>query len=368
MVYVGLTLAAVFDAVIAIERGYEPYLVVPGVPPGSSAEAAAAAAAHGVLVAYFPAQKPALDAAYAASLAGIPDGQAEDRGVLVGRQVATGLIAARTDDGRDDPEPYAPAPEPGVWRPTPPAFLAAQTPWMATMRPLLLRSPAQFRPGPPPALDSFRYARDFNETRLYGARDGSRRTAEQTETARFWTELVQQQYNRTLRDLVTRLGLDLREAARALALGSTVIADSFIACWDAKYAYGYWRPVTAIPAGHTDGNRRTAADPAWEPLAPTPNHPEYPSAHTCGTAALGASAAALVGRDRIELDISSAVTGTTRHFDRVDDLGWDIENARVYIGYHWRTAGEVGSWLGGRIARWALPRYFRATHDGNRND
>ena len=362
MVYIGLTQAAVYDAVIAIEGGFEPYLIVPAVPPGSSSPAAAAAAAYGVLVTYFPAQKPALDAAYAASLAGIPDGPAEDRGVLVGQQVAAGLVAARIDDGRDDPETFAPTPGPGVWRPTPPALLAAQTPWMATMKPLLLRSAAQFRPAPPPALGSMRYARDFRETRLYGAKSGSLRTAEQTETARFWTELVQQQHNRTLRNLVTRLGLDLREAARALALGTAVMADSLIACWDAKYAYGFWRPVTAIPAGDTDGNDRTAADPAWEPLAPTPNHPEYPSAHTCVTAGLGAAAAALVGRDRIELDVASTVTGTTRHFHHVNDLERDIENARVYVGYHWRTSGEVGSQLAEQVAGWALQCYFRVTH------
>jgi hypothetical protein len=224
------------------------------------------------------------------------------------------------------------------------------------------------RPSPPPALDSFRYARDFNETRLYGARNGSLRTAAQTETARFWTELVQSQYNRTLRTLVTRLGLDLRGAARALAVGTTVIADSFIACWDAKYAYGYWRPVTAIPAGDSDGNPRTEGDPLWEPLAPTPNHPEYPSAHTCGTAALGAAAAVLVGSDRIKLDVSSTVTGTTRHFDRVDNLERDIEDARVYIGYHWRTAGEVGSRLGEQVVRWSLKHFFRATSEAKSDD
>jgi hypothetical protein len=362
MMYVALAQAAVYDAVVAIEGGFQPYLIVPGVPPGSSPEAAAAAAAYGVLVYYFPAQKPALDAAYAASLAAIPDGTAEDRGVLVGEQVAAGLVAARIDDGRDDPETFTPTPVPGVWRPTPPAFAAAQTPWLATMKPLLLERPDQFRPGPPPALDSRRYARDFEETRLYGAKTGSLRTAEQTETARFWTELVQQQHNRTLRNLVTRLGLDLREAARTLALGTAVMADSLIACWDAKFAYGYWRPVTAIPAGDTDGNAETAADPAWEPLAPTPNHPEFPSAHTCVTAALGAAAAELVGGSRIDLDVASTVTGTTRHFRHLADLERDIESARVYIGFHWRTSGEVGSRLGERVAGWELRRFFRPIH------
>ena len=367
MLYVALTQVAVYDAVVAIEGGFEPYLVVPGVPPGSSPEAAAAAAAYGVLVSYFPAQKPALDAAYAASLAAIPAGTARDRGVLVGQQVAAGLVAARIDDGRDDPETFTPTPAPGVWRPTPPAFAAAQTPWLATTKPLLLKRPDQFRPGPPPALDSRRYARDFNETRLYGAKTGSLRTAEQTETARFWTELVQQQHTRTLRNLVTRLGLDLRESARALALGTAVMADSLIACWDAKFAYGYWRPVTAIPAGDTDGNDKTAADVTWEPLGTTPNHPEYPSAHACVTAGLGAAAAELVGSNRIDLDVASTVTGTTRHFEHVADLERDIENARVYIGFHWRTSDEVGSRLAERVARWEVQRFFRPVHrrDGN---
>jgi hypothetical protein len=362
MMYVALTQLAMYDAVVAIEGGFEPYLIVPGVPPGSSPEASAAAAAYGVLVNYFPAQKPALDGAYAASLAAIPDGTAEDRGVLVGQQVAAGLVAARIDDGRDDPETYTPTSAPGVWRPTPPAFAAAQTPWLATMKPLLLERPDQFRPGPPPALDSPQYARDFNETRLYGAKTGSLRTAEQTETARFWTELVQQQHNRTLRNLVTRLGLDLREAARALALGTAVMADSLIACWDAKFAYGYWRPVTAIPAGDTDGNDETAAEPAWEPLAPTPNHPEYPSAHASVTAGLGAAAAELVGSNRIDLDVASTVTGTTRHFEHVADLERDIENARVYIGFHWRTSDEAGARLARRVSRWEIRRFFRPVH------
>src|SRR5947207_2475661 len=144
--YVGLTQAAIYDAVIAIDGGLHPYLIVPGVPPGSSDEAAAAAAAYGVLVGYFPAQKPALDAAYATSLAGIPDGTAKDRGVLVGQQVAAGLIAARIDDGRNASVPLAPTPGPGVWQPTPPAFLPALHPWLGAMKPLLLASASQFRP------------------------------------------------------------------------------------------------------------------------------------------------------------------------------------------------------------------------------
>ena len=361
-IYIGLTQAAVYDAVVAIEKGFQAYLIVPGVPPDSSAEAAAVAAAYGVLVSFFPAQKPALDVAYAASLAGIPHGTALDRGVLVGQQVATGLLAARTDDGRGAPGTFTPAAAPGVWRPTPPAMLPALSPWIATMKPLLLQTASQFRPGPPPALTSIQYARDFNETRLYGAKTGSLRTAEQTEVARFWTENVPQQLNRTLRNLVVRLGLDLPHAARALAMGTTTMADALIACWDAKYTYGYWRPATAIPAGDTDGNDRTVADPTWEPLLPTPNHPEYTSAHNCATAAIGATAAELVGSNRIELDVTSTVTGTTRHYTHVNDLERDIVNARVWVGYHWRTSDQVGYQLGEQVTRWALSRRFRPIH------
>jgi hypothetical protein len=358
MVYMGLVQAAVYDAVIAVEGGFEPYLIVPGVPPGSSPEAAAAAAAYGVLVGYFPAQKAALDVAYSASLAAIPDGPAEDRGVLVGQQVAAGLSAARIDDGRGAPITFTPTPAPGVWRPTPPALLPALTPWMAAVKPFLLDEASQFRPGPPPALGSRRYARDFEEVRLYGGKTGSLRTPEQEATGRFWTEHVAPHYNRNLRSVVSKLSLNLREAARALGLANTTIADSLIACFDAKYEYGYWRPVTAIPLANTDGNGKTTADPAWEPLLPTPNHPEYPSAHNCATAAFGATVAELVGGSHIDLDMTSTATGATLHFERLNDLKRSIQDARVYTGFHWRTSDEVGYRLGERVSRWALKRYF----------
>jgi hypothetical protein len=357
--YVGLTQAAVYDAVVAVDGGFRPYLIVPGVPPGSSDAAAAAAAAYGVLVGFFPAQKPALDVAYAASLAGIADGTAKDRGVLVGQQVAAGLLAARIDDGRDAAVPFAPTPGPSVWQPTPPAFLPALTPWLGVMKPLLLNSPSQFRPGPPPALNSAQYARDFNETRLYGALNGSLRTPHETETALFYTENAAQQYNRALRGFVSGRELNLRDAARALAMADTTMADALIACWDAKDTYAFWRPVTAIPAGDTDGNSRTTADPNWLPLRPTPNHPEYPSAHNCLAGALSESLSEITGSDTINLDVSSTVTGTTRHYRRADDLKRDIVNARVFVGFHWRTSGEVGFTLGTDVASWALHHYFQ---------
>jgi hypothetical protein len=357
--YVGFAQAAVYDAVVAINGRFRPYLASPVVRRPASPDAAAATAAYRVLVTYFPLQKQMLDSAYAESLAAVPDGAKQDNGVSVGEQAAAALIAARTDDGRNAPGTYEPTPAPGVWRPTPPALLPALAPWLATTRPLLLNGPAQFRPGPPPALNSARYARDFDEARRYGAKNGSVRTAEQTEAALFWTENVPQQLNRTLRNLVVRLGLDLTDAARALVMGGTTMAEALIACWDAKYAYGAWRPITAIPAAGTDGNDRTTADPTWEPLLPTPNHPEYPSAHNCVTAALAATAVQLIGHEAIDLDVSSAVTGTSRQYRYVGDLEHDIVNARVWAGFHWRTSDKVGYQLGTDVATWALDRYFR---------
>ena len=254
--------------------------------------------------------------------------------------------------------PFAPTPRPGVWQPTPPAFLPALSPWLGVMKPLLLDSASQFRPGPPPALDSRQYARDYNETRLYGALNGSLRTAQQTETALFWTENAAQLYNRALRGFVSGRQMNLRDAARALAMADTTMADALIACFDAKDTYAFWRPVTAIPAGGTDGNDRTTADRNWLPLRPTPNFPEYPSAHTCLAGALGESLSKIAGSDVINLDVSSTVTGTTRHYQNVDDLKRDIIDARVLVGYHFRTSGEVGFKLGTDVAHWALHHYF----------
>jgi hypothetical protein len=361
MIYMGLTQAAVYDAVVSIQGGFEPYLIHPGVPPGASPEAAAATAAHGVLSAYFPTQKPALDAALAAALAAVPDGASEARGTLVGRQVAAGIVAARVEDGRDapfDPEPtFLSA---GVWRRTPPAFAQAQTPWVAKMTPLLLRSTSQFQPGPPPALTSRRYARDFEETRLYGAKNSAVRTPAETETALFYTDSVVGMNNRALRSVIARRRLDLTGAARALAMGDMVIADADAACLQAKYAYWFWRPVTAIPLAGADGNPATVADPAWVPLRDTPNHPEYPGAHGCNTAALGAVVADLLGTDRIELDLASNVTATIHHLATVADLEHEIVNARTWIGFHFRHSSETGVRLGERVAHWALDRYFQS--------
>jgi hypothetical protein len=226
-----------------------------------------------------------------------------------------------------------------VWQPTPPALAPALTPWLAKVRPLLLRRPSQFRPGAPPALSSALYAHDLRETERLGGADSPDRTPAQTEIARFWSEPTAAQYQRALRGYVA--GSSTRDAARLLATVDVTTADALIACWDAKYTYGFWRPVTAI--GH-----------GWQPLLVTPNHPEYPSAHGCTTAALAETLARLAGTRRIGLTVSSTVTGATQRFATADDLERQIVDARVWGGLHFRDSVLVGERLGRAVARFDL--------------
>ena len=350
---------AVYDAVVAIEGGFEPYLIVPGVPPGASAEAAAAAAAHGVLVAVLPVAGPR-STPPTASLAGIPDGPGEERGVLVGQQVAAGLVARAPTTAAARPFPFDPVPAPGVWRPTPPAF-AARAASLAGGRDAAADRESVAVPARPPAGARQPPLRArLRRGALYGGATGSLRTPEQTETALFWTEFAPQQYNRAARSAVVSRGLSLREAARALAMADSAMTDAIIACWDAKTTYAFWRPVTAIPGGDSDGNARTAADPAWQPLRPTPNHPEYPSAHNCLAGALGEAISEVGGSRRDRSRCLEHRHGTTRHYERVADLQRDIVDARVFAGFHWRTSDEVGFRLGQRVARAGLRHSFEA--------
>jgi hypothetical protein len=337
--YLAFVQQAVDDAVVSAQGGRAPYAPTVPAAPGASAEAAAAAAAHRVLATYLPDQQAALDAAYAASLAAEPPGAPRSAGVLVGEQAAAQIVSARVGDGRDAPVTFTPAPAPGVWRPTPPALAPALTPWLAKVRPLLLRRPSQFRPGPPPALSSALYAYDLRETERLGGADSTDRTPAQTEIARFWSEPTAAQYQRALRGYAA--GRDIAGEARLLATVDVTAADALIACWDAKYAYGFWRPVSAI--GH-----------GWQPLLVTPNHPEYPSAHGCTTAAVAEALAKLSGTRRIGLTVTSTVTGTTQRFATADDLERQIVDARVWGGLHFRNSVRVGERLGRAVAGFDL--------------
>jgi hypothetical protein len=318
-----------------------------------------------VLNHYLPAQQATIvDPAYAASLATLPDDQARADGVATGEQVAQQLIDVRDDDGfRDSVQPYVPPdpPVPGVWlptAPTPPVGL-----YMPFMTPFSLHAADQFRPGGPPALRSKRWARDYNEVKAIGSATSTTRTAEQTVAARFWAESPVPQARGAFRKFVLDHGLDIVGAARFMAMVSVTYGDAFIACFDAKYHYAFWRPITAVRAGDTDGNPVTAGDAAWSPLLPaTPNHPEYPSAHSCITPAAGIVIQRFLRTRDIDFTIPSLTGLGDRHFDRPGDLTADVSNGRIWGGIHFRSAVVDGAGIAKKVANWVLSHHFQPSH------
>jgi VCPO second helical-bundle domain len=352
---------AVYDSVTAIEGGYRPFAIDVDAPAGASAEAAVAAAAHRVLVHYLPAQAPGiLDPAFTASLATIADGQEKTDGVATGEQVATLFIAERADDGFRAPVTYTPPdpPIPGVWIPTAPTPPIGT--YLGLMRPFSLASADQFRPSGPPALDGKKWARDYNEVKEIGSSTSTTRTGEQTLAARFWAEPPVQQARGSFRKFVLDHELDVVDASRFMAMISVTYADALIACFDAKYHYTFWRPVTAIRAGDTDGNEETLGDTTWSPLLPaTPNHPEYPSAHSCITPAGGRVVARFLGTGEIDFTVPSLTGIGDRHFDQVKDLQYEVSNARIWGGIHYRSAVEDGMTIGKKTVGQVLAHHFQ---------
>jgi hypothetical protein len=360
--YMGFVQAAVYDAVVGIDRRYEPYRFHARAPHGTSTQAAAVAAAHKVLVTYSPYAQATLDAAYATALAQIPDGKAKTRGVAFGTLAADNLIAMRANDGRNAPVLFTQPPAPGVWRPTPPAFLPMAVPWMGSVTPLLLRSGAQFgEPGPPPALTSARYTRDFNEVKTLGSATSATRTPEQTNTALFFSGNAPIQVNAALRDQMTVRHPDIVDAARMFAAVDMSEADAIISVWHTKYLYGFWRPITAINLADTDGNPATIADPTWTPLLTTPPYPEYVSGYSGLTGAFTQALEDTLGTPHLQLTlISTAVPGAVRSYESGESLRDDVVNARVWLGIHFRFSDTGGVEMGQQVADWALTHYFGA--------
>ena len=356
---------AVYDAVTAIEGGYEPFANDVEAPAGASPQAAVAAAAHRILEHYLPGQEAAIvDPAYTASLATIPDGPAKTSGTAFGEAVADLLIAQRADDGfRAATPPYVPPNPPvaGVWLPTGPTPIG---PYLGAMRPFALDSADQFRPLGPPALESKEWAREYDEVKELGSSTSTTRTAEQTVAARFWGEAPVQQAHNAFRKLVADHELDVADAARFMAMVSVAYADGLIACFDAKYHFLWWRPITAIRAGDTDGNDATAGDPAWSTLLPgTPNHPEYPSAHSCITPTAGPVIARFLGTPKIDFTIPSLTGLGDRSYERAADLEYDVANARIWGGIHFRSAVEDGAEIAKKTAHHVLAHHFKPAGD-----
>src|SRR5215471_2962472 len=326
-------------------------------------QAAAVAAAHKILVTYVPSAQASLDADYATSLAQVPDGPAKTNGIAFGTRTAGNLIRQRADDGRNAPIFFTQPPAPGVWRPTPPANLPMYDPWLAFVTPMLVRSATQFGPpGPPPALTSARYTRDFAEVKAFGAVNSTVRTPAQTSTAMFFSGNALVQFNTALRDQVTVRHLDIVDAAHMFAAVDMATADADITVWHAKYIYGFWRPITAIQLADTDGNPATSPDPSWMPVIATPPYPEYPSGYNAVAATVSRSLADVFHTQNLNLTLTSTAVPDVRHYDSGAALRQDVVDARVWLGIHFRTADTVSRNLGIRLADWVLDHYFQPVH------
>jgi hypothetical protein len=380
MIYMAYVEAAVYDAVTKIEHRYRPYHHFEVGAGNASVQAAVASAAYSTLVHYLGDPSGTLAAHYAASIAALPADKTTTRGVAVGAAAAADIERLRTGDGLDastavfgGPFTYD-ASNAGQWQVVPPfVSVGAQTPWVAFMRPFMLRRASQFRAQPPPALGSAQYAADFNETKDYGSATSAVRTADQTAVAQFWNANVINQQNQLYRDVAVQHGMDLVHTVHLMAMGSLTIADAGIACFDSKYTYLFWRPYSAIRNADLDGNAATTADPAWSPLLGTPNHPEYPAAHGCLTSALADVLERALGTQAIDVTIWGATGGgttltTQRHFADTQQLKDEIVNARVWAGLHWRNSVLAGNGVGDAVAGWALHRYFGSLDDEGDGD
>jgi hypothetical protein len=357
---------AMHDAVQAIQQRFETYS--PGITPTSgSVIAAAAKAARDVLAHAFPPQVAMLDAAYSAYLAAHQIA-ANDPGVAAGAQAAAACILGRVNDGAYP----VPAPTffggtgPGEWRPT--VFTATGEPapmsvsWMATTQPFTVMHSSQFFAPKPPRLTSNRYTRDYNEVKALGRNVDSARTPEQTAIATFHSGNTVVLWNQTLRALADQYITNVGDSARMFALVNMAMADAGMSAWQAKIQYNVWRPSTAIQLGDTDGNRSTAANPAWQPLFPNPNYPDY----TSGANSLSGSATEMLRlffrTDRVNFSMIGPTT--SRFFTRFSDAADEVVSARVYMGIHFRFADEASRKQGMRVARWAY-KYFLRSLDGD---
>ena len=358
--HLAMVQGAVYDAVNAIEGGYQPYLGAPAVAdPGDSSPAAVATAAYRVLVTLFPTQQVTLDGQLAASLALIPDGPAKTGGIEVGEATAAAMLAARTNDGRFTQFTVVEGFGPGQWRRTPPLFVFEPAPWVGNVRPFLVPSAAGLRSEGPKALTSVTYTRDFKEVKAVGSLTSTLRTADQTDAALFWQANGAGLFNAIFRQLADTQDLDIAEAARMFAMANLAGADGAIGCWNDKYYWNFWRPVTAIREAGTDGNAQTVPDPNWTPLFATPPFPEHPSGHSCISSAVVATLQEFFGTDKMSFSTFSTFSGTTRGFDRFSTAIKEIIDARVWAGIHFRTADTQGAALGRKVAEFLDENYFQ---------
>lgn len=340
---------SVHDAVNGITKRYRTYMPTEPAISGASPNAAAIGAAHEALRTLFSGSAGDLDTKFLASLA-LHGVDPADPGIAYGRAAAAAILAARASDGASMAQFNYMAPGaglPGIWQPltAQPALL----PGWGNVTPFVLRSGDQFRPGPPPPLNSEQYARDVNEIMEIGALNSTVRSADQTKYSTFWLASPVAIWSQPLTDLIEHHGFDLSERARTYALVYTSAADSSIACWDAKYTYNFWRPQPAIRRADEDGNDRTVPDAAWAPLFTTPRHPEYPSGHTTNSTAMVRIMQFIFG-DVPAIPVSSTIGPNTREWAAFEEGLDEVIEARIWSGLHFRTADEVGSKQGAKVA------------------
>ncbi len=350
--FMGMVHAAMFDAVNSIERRYRRYLVQLPATPATSKEAAAAAAAAAVLATIDAKTADEMKGALATYLAAIPDGAAKSDGVKLGEAVAAKVLEARANDGSDAPDDYRPRTTPGVYVPT--AITLAS--FWPNVKPFAMAKGSQFRPGPPISLESTEWATDYNELKDYGGQNSTKRTAQQTETARFWLAGAPVAYHPFVRQLVTAKQMSVVESARFMALVAVGLNDALIAVLDAKYHYNFWRPITAIRNGDIDGHPATDREATWQPIAPTPMHPEYPCAHCILSGSVAGVVKAALGTTEIPEIATTSPTapGVTHRWTNMTAFTEEIANARIWAGFHYRFSTRVGTEMGLQIGEYVV--------------
>jgi PAP2 superfamily protein len=348
---------AMFDAVNSIERKYVPYMLQLPAAKGASKDAAAAAAAASVLVALDPNAADETKAALAAYLATVPPGTAKDDGIKLGEAVAAKIAAERAKDGSSTADAYRPKTKAGVYVPTP---ITASSMW-PNVTPFVMTSPTQFRPKPPIPLQSEEWASDYNEIKNLGGKTSTTRSARQSEDGRFWLLTGPRSYYPVVRQLVAAKQMEVIDSARFMALVSVATADAYIAVFDAKYHYDFWRPITAIRNGDLDANPATERDAAWQPIDNTPMHPEYPCAHCITSAAVATVAETVFGSaDVPEIVMTSATApGVTHRWTNLWAYADEVTLARIWAGFHYRFSTRVGQDMGRKIGQLAVQKVMR---------
>lgn len=347
---------AAYAAANAISRRYPPTDPALEASASASIDAAIAAAHRTVLAELVPSQRAAIDEAYREALRTLHDASSVQAGIAVGEKAAAAVLQARADDGATAQESYRPNAAAGSYVPTA-IPVASQWP---RRKPWLMDDAAQFRPGPPPPLHGERWGRDYDESKRLGGKGSSERTAEQTAVARFWEATLPAIYHGLVQSLARTPGRDATQNARLFAAVTQAADDALIAVFDAKYHYGFWRPVTAIRNGDIDGNDATERDPAWLPFIDTPLHPEYPCAHCIVAAAVGVVLQAEAGEGPEPIwTTTSSTANTSRSWPNIEAFVREVADARVYDGVHYRYSTEVGAAMGRQVGALAVARYLR---------